>query len=514
MAEVQDLTREDLVLRKFFDDSIIQNRIVSHLSCDLFDDPDNKRICDFIIRFNKKFKKYPSPQELITSLPPCRERTKIIFINNVNIPHMERDFTIAMIESFFKEKKTEMILSSAAEFMHDGHIDNISDLVKDLHNAVNFSLNLDIGLNMVEDAKVALDRLNKSLVAVPSALSFIRQATAPPNGFGGHYRKALAVYYGMPNVGKSILLCNDAAYAYQAGYNVLYITMEMAEELIWERIASNISNIELGAIRGRTAEEIQALLIGNKLEGAESAGTLYVKALPTTATVNDFENEIIEIKRTKGIDVDLLVVDYIGIMKPAKREGSFKDHTLYTMIKESAEQLRDLAKARCIAVVTASQLKREGYENKEASMKDVAGSVGLNDTADFVITITQDPLLKQCGLYAHMILKNRFGQNSIPGMSRVDYTHMRVTTATNDDTDKYTDLQMNQTQSIPEFNANRMEVGGSSKTQMKDKGGYSPRVNPKAKKSTKEPEPKQKETPEFDVDNQPDGYVDSSDVVF
>jgi hypothetical protein len=90
---------------------------------------------------------------------------------------------------------------------------------------------------------------------------------------------------------------------------------------------------------------------------------------------------------------------------------------------------------------------------------------------------------------------------------------MRVTTATNDDTDKYTDLQMNQTQSIPEFNANRMEVGGSSRTQMKtDKGGYSPRANPKAKKSTKEQEPKQIETPVFDVDNNLDGYVEATDV--
>ena len=309
-----------------------------------------------------------------------------------------------------------------------------------------------------------MDRLNKTALAIPAALELVRQATSAKDGYGGHYRKALSVYFGMPNVGKSILLCNDAAYAYQAGYNVLYVTMEMAEELIWERISANITDIELGTIRGKTADEIQELLTKNKLEGADTAGNLYVKALPTTATVVDIENEIVEIKRTKGTDIDLLVVDYIGIMKPAKRNSSFKDHTLYTLIKEIAEQLRDLAKSRNMAVVTASQLKRDGYENKEASMKDVAGSVGLNDTADFIITIAQDPLLKACKLFAHMILKNRFGANSVPGLSKVDYDHMRVRTATADELNDYTERQINQTQSIAEFNENTFEVRGSSNT--------------------------------------------------
>ena len=377
---------------------------------------------------------------------------------------MDRDFTIAMVESFFREKQTEKILTDAAEYIHDGKVDNIADLVKELHNAVNFTLNLDIGLHISDDVQEALDRLNKTALAIPAALELVRQATSAKDGYGGHYRKALSVYFGMPNVGKSILLCNDAAYAYQAGYNVLYVTMEMAEELIWERISTNITDIELGTIRGKTADEIQELLTKNKLEGADTAGNLYVKALPTTATVVDIENEIVEIKRTKGIDIDLLVVDYIGIMKPAKRNSSFKDHTLYTLIKEIAEQLRDLAKSRNMAVVTASQLKRDGYENKEASMKDVAGSVGLNDTADFIITIAQDPLLKACKLFAHMILKNRFGANGVPGLSKVDYDHMRVRTATADELNDYTERQINQTQSIAEFNENTFEVRGSSNT--------------------------------------------------
>jgi hypothetical protein len=462
MSEVYDLSREDLVLRKFFEDSIIQSRICNHLDPDLFDDQDNKRICDFINRFHKKFSKYPSAQELITALPKgTRERTKLMVINNTTIPTLDRDFTISMIESFFREKQTEKVLTNAAEFIHDGQVDNIGDLVKELHNAVNFTLNLDIGLHLSDDAQEALDRLNVSLCAIPAALELVRRATSPKDGYGGHYRKALSVYYGMPNVGKSILLCNDAAYAYQAGFNVLYVTMEMAEELIWERITANITDIELGTVRGKSALEIQELLAQNKLEHAEKSGNLYVKAMPTSATVVDIENEIVEIKRTKGIDIDLLVVDYIGIMKAAKRSGSFKDHTLYTLIKEVAEQLRDLAKSKNIAVVTASQLKREGYENKEASMKDVAGSVGLNDTADFVITITQDPLLKSCGLFAHMILKNRFGANSVSGLSRVDYNHMRVRSATAEDIDKYNEQQINQTQTIPEFNANTFEVKGS-----------------------------------------------------
>jgi hypothetical protein len=162
------------------------------------------------------------------------------------------------------------------------------------------------------------------------------------------------------------------------------------------------------------------------------------------------------------------------------------------MGKEIAEQLRDLGKARSIAVVTASQLRRDGYENKEASMKDTAGSAGLNDTADLMITITQDALMKSHKLYYHMILKNRFGPNTVCFFSKVDYQHMRVSDVDAKEIEAYSSQQVNQDQNIPNFNMGN-EMKGSSDIAIKDadnkgKGrGKSTKIEKTKKNDVKEP---------------------------
>lgn len=461
MQKVYDVSPEDLVIRKFFEDSTLQHRIAPHFAEDIFKDPDNKKICEWILRYHKKYNRYPGAQELITALPSCAQRTKLINICNRDLQPMEYNYVIDIIETFFKERQTTNVLTDAAEAIHERDFSQIGSIIKKLQNSVNFSLNVESALDIVDDVSEALRRLNESMRAIPSALEDIRAFTSNGTGYGGHYRKALSIFMGMPNVGKSIILCNEAAFAFQKGYNVMYITLEMAEELIWERITANVTDIEMSDVRASDVLQLQKLLTTTPDEDTHSVGKLVVKALPTTSTVTDIENEIIEIKRTKGFDIDLLIVDYIGIMKPAKRSNGIGSHTLYTMGKEIAEQLRDMAKSREIAVVTASQLNRDGYSSKEASMQNVAGSAGLNDTADLMITITQDPLLKEHNLFYHMILKNRFGPNMINSMSKCDYKHMRVRSATNNDLKAYSDKQISQESDAESFTARTSDLRGN-----------------------------------------------------
>lgn len=469
MQKVYDFSNEDLVIRKFFEDTILQHRIAPHFTEDVFKDPTNKKICEWILRYHKKYTRYPGAQELITALPSCAQRTKLIEICNRDLQPMENSYVIDQIETFFKERQTTNILTDAAEAIHERDFSNIGSIISKLQNSVNFSLNVDSALDVVTDIPEALRRLNESMRAIPSALEDIRAFTSNGNGYGGHYRKALTIFMGMPNVGKSIILCNEAAFAFQRGYNVMYITLEMAEELIWERITSNITNIPMSEVRASNADDLERLLTTLPDTDTHEVGNLVVKALPTTATVTDIENEIIEVKRTKGFDIDLLVVDYIGIMKPDKRANGIGSHTLYTMGKEIAEQLRDMAKAREIAVVTASQLNRDGYGSKEASMQNVAGSAGLNDTADLMITITQDPLLKQHQLFYHMILKNRFGPNMINSISKCDYIHMRVRSASNEDIKQYSAMQISQDGEADTFTARTSDLRGSDKAPSKSR---------------------------------------------
>lgn len=458
----QNISREEVIIRRIFDDSILQNKILKHLDPILFADPVHASLCTAMLKGYEKYKKFPQAEELSLALPDNSvEKNKLSKIMNLKIKKIDRAIVIDVIENFFKQKKTEKVLENAAEAIYTKNFDDIAGLVKDLEQAVNFSLYLDIGLNLVKDVDEALRRLNETFKPIPSALSDIRAWTMQGKGTGGWYR-GLSVFMGMPNVGKTILLCNEAAYSFQNGYNVLYVTMEMEEALIWERIAVNVTDIPLNKIRSQPKEDIERLMRERKLPGVEKSGELFVRELPSTSTPMDIENLIEEIRLSEGIDIDICIVDYIQLLKPILRKSSinYRNATLYSLGKEIAEQLRDLSRKIKIPFLTASQLNKEGYSNTQADMRNTAGSSGLNDTADLIVTIASDPYLEKCSLFLHTIIKNRFGAKMVTFLSECNIMNMRVRAASNTVRKKYSESQLNQNIEIVNFNRKPNEENG------------------------------------------------------
>jgi hypothetical protein len=205
-------------------------------------------------------------------------------------------------------------------------------------------------------------------------------------------------------------------------------------------------------VKKQNADELLKIYENNKEPNAPGAGNFIVKKLPTTATVVEIEAMINEIMRTDGINTDLLIVDYIGIMKPMKRANTLKNLDMYSMGKEVAEQLRDLACKYKISCLSASQMNRDGYSNNSSGLQNTAGSAGINDVADFMITINQDPMLAQLKMFLHTILKNRFGAKNISFLTFCDYVHMRVSSPSSEQQAKYTTMQSTQEVQIPLFN--------------------------------------------------------------
>jgi len=450
----QSISREEVIIRRMFDDPVIQNKLLKHLDPDLFDDTTHKFLCTSIIKSYNKYGRFPQATELSLALPNnSAEKNKLTKIMNLNLKTIERDVVIDVIENYFKEKKTENILSNAAEAIHNKDFANISPLILDLQEAVNFSLYMNIGLNLVEDVDEALRRLNETHKPIPSALRDIREWTMQGEGVGGWYR-GLSILMGMPGVGKSIMLCNEAAFSFQNGYNVLYVTLEMEEALIWERIAVNVTDIPLNKIRTESGGNVKKLLREHKIGNNTKQGELYVRELDSNTTALDIENLINEIKLSEGIVIDICFIDYIQIMKPIIRKGSIisKNGTLYSFGKEIAEQLRDLARKHKMPIVAPSQLNRDGYGNTNADMKNTAGSAGLNDTADFIVTITADPYLAKYSMFLHTIIKNRFGPKMVTFLTECDMMHMRVRSASNEMRKQYSEAHINETVQIDNFN--------------------------------------------------------------
>jgi replicative DNA helicase len=449
---LENITREELILRRIFDDSVIQNKVLSSLNPELFDDIANQSITKAILIAYKKFGKFPQARDLNVILPDnSLEKNRLLKIINYDVDAIDKEVAVDVVETFFKEKKTEKILIDAAEAINQRNFKNISAMISELEKAVTFSLHLNTGLDLVKDTKEALRRLNETHKPIPSAISDIRAWTSGDSTTGGWYRAALSVFQGMPNVGKTILLCNEAAYAYQCGYNVLYVSLEMAEELIWERLAVNVTDIPIYSIRKESNGDIEKLLKQNKEKHARKCGNIKVRQLPSTTTPLEVENVMNEVKISEGYNIDILFVDYLGEMKPAKRSSTIQASSLYSQGKEVAEQLRDLAVKYEMPVVTASQVNREGYNNILMNMKNTAESAGVNNTADLMITITQDPYLEKYGLFLHTIIKNRFGPKMQAFVSQCDYQHMRVRSATGEQVAQYKESMLNQDVNVTSF---------------------------------------------------------------
>ena len=239
---------------------------------------------------------------------------------------------------------------------------------------------------------------------------------------------------GMPNIGKTIFLCNEAAFAYRCGYNVLYISLEMHEELIYKRIMANVSQVEQKDIKHQSSDALKELLEKHVIHNNSKHGDVYCKQLDANTSATDIENTILECERVHDTSIDFLVVDYLGIMKPSNNN---KNANTYQIGKDVTEQLRDVAMRRNIAILTATQTNRSGYDDTNVTMANTSESTGINATLDFLITITQDEFLRRERIFSNTIIKNRFGPKDITLFTKCDFLRMTLTDASQGDLEAY-----------------------------------------------------------------------------
>lgn len=205
---------------------------------------------------------------------------------------------------------------------------------------------------------------------------------------GGIDRKTLTCYLGGTNVGKSILLCNDAAEFVRQGKNVLFVTCEMSEAKVARRISANLLDI--------TLEEYDKLVSNGKIKQKLKnfvdrtifpPGKLFIKEYPTgQCTVHDIEAKIKELKEKQHFEVDVIVVDYISIMCNYRNPNS---ENTYMKLKQLSEDLRGIAVKHNIAIITACQIGRSALNTSDVELTDCSESMGLTHTCDNIIGIIQ-----------------------------------------------------------------------------------------------------------------------------
>jgi len=449
---VVQMSREDLVLRTFFNDAVIGPKLKPKMSPKMFVDPINQALVKVIGKFDQKYHRSPSAQELMLGMATTGFSEQLVqklgYICNTPVEGVRQEVLVEMIEGHFRERMTENILISAAENVHDRHVDGINTLIPKLKEAVNFSLHTNLGLNVYNDIGAALALLKERRECIPSSINEIRAKTGTiqQDGSikgGGYYKKTLTLFVGQPNVGKSLILGNEAVFAYSFGYNVLYISLELAEDYLWQRLAANLCDTAMPEILQMSEAECRAK-IDEKLranQGDGVHGNFQVKRLKTTTTPADIEMYVDQFEATYG-QLDLLVIDYIGIMKPGTSVSDQRSMYLDGVAK--AEQIRDMMVERNIAGLSAVQFNRLGYNSLDAGIEAVQGSTGYAETSDLMISIKSDSVLRECGMFYHEFMKNRFGRNSDIFQTRCDFTRMKWFDASQEELAHYQELRTDQ----------------------------------------------------------------------
>lgn len=206
---------------------------------------------------------------------------------------------------------------------------------------------------------------------------------------GGLDHKTLTCYIGGTNVGKSITLCNDAAYFVRSGKNVLFVTCEMAKEKVTRRISANLFNMTLEEydVLVESKEKVKKKLNNFYNMNGFPPGKLRIKEMPTgQCTVLDIERYIKEVEESLKYKVDVVIIDYINIMSNYRQPNS---ENTYLKIKTLSEDLRGLAVKYDVLMITASQINRSGLDGSDINLTDVSESMGLTHTCDNVIGIIQ-----------------------------------------------------------------------------------------------------------------------------
>ena len=435
---VYDLTIEDLVIRTFLEDANIAPKMTAFLDDKLFTDQTNKTIISIIRKYIKKHRRRPQAQELIVGLGNTgfgeQARQKLIQICNSDVPYMKTEFVIDTLENFYHERASENIIRDAATAIYDNNMDAVREMLPILKEKLNYSLHMSLGIDLVDDIEEAQRRLKEMSHPIRSAIGAINMCTAQnktdPNS-GGYPRKTMTIFVGQPNVGKSLVMGSEACNFIRYGYDVLYISLELSEEYVWRRLAANLTGVDQSEVIDLSVDECRNLIENTKIPGVEKLGRLKVIRMKTTTTPSEIEARIDQFYALYKKNPDVLIVDYIGIMKPNRSQRTLEN--MYLDGQEKAEQLREMCIDRNMVGISAVQFNRTGYSRLDAGLESVSGSAGFGETADIMVTITRDDILKKLNMYANFVKKNRFGENEFGFYTKYDYSTMRWYSASEDD---------------------------------------------------------------------------------
>ena len=417
---------EETILRNLIYNEQYYRKVVPFIKADYFQEYHEKIVFEEIADFAAKYDKVPTKEVLTINLQNRGDLTEETFkdsvqgINSLSDDWVDYDWLLDATEKWCQDRAIYLALMQSIKIADGGDKKFTKGAIPSiLQDALAVSFDEHIGHDYIEQSSDRYEFYHRKEEKIPFDLEKFNFITK-----GGLPNKTLNIALAGTGVGKSLFMCHMAGSALTQGYNVLYITCEMAEEKIAERIDANLLNVSVKDIM-----ELPEVLFNSKVNeiSRKTQGKLIIKEYPTaSAHAGHFKALLSDLKLKKDFTPDLIFVDYLNICASVRYKGAVVNS--YTYVKAIAEELRGLAVESNLPIISATQTTRSGYGNSDPDLTDTSESFGLPANADFMFALISTEELEQQGRILVKQLKNRYND---PTSSRkfilgIDRSKMRL----------------------------------------------------------------------------------------
>lgn len=399
---------ELVILRHLLNDEDFARRTLPYLKSEYFHDRLEKTVYQEIDKFVNKYNSLPTKEALTLEMDGRNDLSDEEFssasslISSLDCEDVDKQWLTDTTEKWCQEKAIyNAIMNSIAILDGNDKKHDKGAIPELLSEALGVSFDPNIGHDFLEDSDTRYDFYHRVEERIPFDLEYLNKITK-----GGLPKKTLNIILAGTGVGKSLAMCHMASANLLEGKNVLYVTMEMAEEKIAQRIDANLLNVTLDDLEALSKDMYDKKI--EKVRG-KTSGKLIVKEYPTaSAGSGHFRHLLNELRLKRSFVPDIIYVDYLNICTSSRIKGGAQVNS-YTLVKAIAEELRGLAVEFNVPLVSATQTTRSGYTNSDVGLEDTSESFGLPATADFMVALISSEELEELGQIMVKQLKNRYG---------------------------------------------------------------------------------------------------------
>ena len=403
---------ENLILKNLLLDEVFVRKSLPFIKAEYFADFLEKKLYEVIAKYFTQYNAIPTKEALeievgqLDTISDEQHKNILHIIREIDEEKSEPDWIVDVTEKWCQDRALYIALMSSIKIAEGNDEQRAAGSIPSiLSDALAVSFDNHIGHDYLEDYEERYEFYHRTEDKIPFDLEFFNKITK-----GGLPNKTLNIALAGTGVGKSLFMCHVASSVLLQSKNVLYITLEMAEEKIAERIDANLLSVDIQQL-----DQLPKMMFDSKVQkiAKKTQGQLIIKEYPTAAaSVGHFRALLNDLALKKSFKPDIIFIDYLNICA-SSRYSKLGNVNSYSYIKAIAEELRGLAVEANVPIVSATQTTRSGYGSSDVDLTDTSESFGLPATADLMFALISTEELEEINQIMVKQLKNRYNDPTL-----------------------------------------------------------------------------------------------------